>query len=40
VPCGIRDAEVTSLSKELARQVGVADVLDLTERHLDKTLLP
>lgn len=40
VPCGIRDAEVTSLSKELGRQVGICDVLDLTERHLDKTLLP
>lgn len=40
VPCGIRDAEVTSLSKELGRQVGVSDVLDLTERHLDKALLP
>jgi lipoyl(octanoyl) transferase len=40
VPCGIRDAGVTSLSSELGRRVAVADVLDLVEVHLDKTLLP
>lgn len=40
VPCGIRDAGVTSLSQELHRMVAIADVLDLVERHLDKTLLP
>ncbi|MEP6697787.1 MAG: lipoyl(octanoyl) transferase LipB [Pseudonocardiales bacterium] len=40
VPCGIRDAGVTSLSRELGRTVAVADLLDLVERHLDKTLLP
>jgi lipoyl(octanoyl) transferase len=28
VPCGIRDAGVTSLSAELGRQIAVADVLD------------
>jgi lipoyl(octanoyl) transferase len=40
VPCGIRDAGVTSLSRELGRPVGVPDLLDLVERHLDKNLLP
>jgi lipoyl(octanoyl) transferase len=34
VPCGIRDAGVTSLSAELGRPVTVADVLPLVERHL------
>jgi len=40
VPCGIPDAGVTSLSRELGHPLGVPDVLDLLERHLDKTLLP
>ena len=40
VPCGIRDADVTSLSRELDRRVGIADVLDVVEAHLDTTLLP
>ncbi len=34
VPCGIRDAGVTSLSAELGRQVTVADALPVVERHL------
>jgi lipoyl(octanoyl) transferase len=34
VPCGIRDAGVTSLSAELNRPVTVAEVLPLVERHL------
>jgi lipoyl(octanoyl) transferase len=34
VPCGIPDAEVTSLSAELGRDVTVAEVLPLVERHL------
>ena len=34
VPCGITDAVVTSLSVELDRRVGVAEVLPLVERHL------
>jgi lipoyl(octanoyl) transferase len=34
VPCGIRDAGVTSLSAELGRQVTVAEVLPVVERHL------
>jgi len=34
VPCGISDASVTSLSAELGRTVGVADVLESVQRHL------
>jgi lipoyl(octanoyl) transferase len=39
VPCGIRDAGVTSLSVELGRPVTVADALPVVDRHLP-TLLP
>jgi lipoyl(octanoyl) transferase len=38
VPCGIADAGVTSLSKELGRPVTVADVLPVVERHLPTLL--
>jgi lipoyl(octanoyl) transferase len=34
VPCGIRDADVTSLSAEVGRPVTVAEVLPVVERHL------
>ena len=34
VPCGISDAAVTSLSAEAGRQITVADVLPVVERHL------
>jgi lipoyl(octanoyl) transferase len=34
VPCGIRDAGVTSLSAELGRDVSVAEVRPVVERHL------
>jgi lipoyl(octanoyl) transferase len=34
VPCGIADAGVTSLSKELGRRVTVDDVRPVVERHL------
>ena len=34
VPCGIRDAGVTSLSAELDRDVTVPEVLPIVERHL------
>ena len=34
VPCGIRDAEVTTLSQELGRPVTVAEVVPIVERHL------
>ena len=39
VPCGIADAGVTSLSKELDRDVPVAEVTPIVERHLG-ALLP
>ncbi len=39
VPCGISDAEVTSISRELGRGVGVPDVLDSVETHLRRTLV-
>ncbi|MBB6172579.1 lipoyl(octanoyl) transferase [Nocardiopsis mwathae] len=38
VPCGISDAGVTSISRELGRDVRVADVLTITERHLAAVL--
>jgi lipoyl(octanoyl) transferase len=38
VPCGIRDAGVTSLSAELGRPVTVDEVLPIIERHLRSTL--
>jgi lipoyl(octanoyl) transferase len=34
VPCGITDAGVTSLSRELGRDVTVDEVLPIVERHL------
>jgi lipoyl(octanoyl) transferase len=34
VPCGIRDAGVTTLSAEVGRRVTVADVTPVMERHL------
>jgi lipoyl(octanoyl) transferase len=33
IPCGIRDRQVTSLSKELSRRVDVAEVLEVTVTH-------
>ncbi|MGN6242672.1 MAG: lipoyl(octanoyl) transferase LipB [Motilibacteraceae bacterium] len=38
VPCGIRDATVTSLSAELGRDVSVAEVTPVVERHLAEVL--
>jgi lipoyl(octanoyl) transferase len=38
VPCGIADAGVTSLSRELGRDVTVADVLPTVERRLRELL--
>ncbi|WP_030909678.1 lipoyl(octanoyl) transferase LipB [Streptomyces sp. NRRL F-5126] len=38
VPCGIRDAGVTSLAYELGRDVPVAEVLPVVERHLREVL--
>jgi lipoyl(octanoyl) transferase len=38
VPCGIRDAGVTSLAAELGRDVTVAEVLPIVERNLELLL--
>jgi lipoyl(octanoyl) transferase len=38
VPCGIRDAGVTSLSNELGRRVSVAETLPVVEKHLRAVL--
>jgi lipoyl(octanoyl) transferase len=38
VPCGIRDAGVTSLSAELKRDVPVAELIPIVERHLRRAL--
>jgi lipoyl(octanoyl) transferase len=38
VPCGIADAGVTSLSRELGRRVGVEEAADLAEPHLRELL--
>ncbi|HEX5568062.1 MAG TPA: lipoyl(octanoyl) transferase LipB [Streptomyces sp.] len=38
VPCGIRDAGVTSISQELGGTVTVADVLPVVEKHLRAVL--
>jgi hypothetical protein len=36
VPCGIRDAEVTTLSRELGRDVTVAEALPVVEARLER----
>ena len=38
VPCGISDASVTSLTKELGRRVGVAEAIDVVERQVVRAL--
>jgi len=38
VPCGIRDATVTTLSRELGRDVSVAEMLPIVEGHLLREL--
>jgi lipoyl(octanoyl) transferase len=38
IPCGIRDAGVTSISYELGREVTIADVLPVAEKHLREIL--
>ncbi len=40
VPCGIRDAGVSSVTGELGRPVTVADMLPVVERHLADVLAP
>ena len=40
VPCGIRDAGVTSLSQELGRDVSIHEVAPIVERHLRRVFEP
>ncbi|RHA42272.1 lipoyl(octanoyl) transferase LipB [Cellulomonas rhizosphaerae] len=40
VPCGIPDADVTSLSVETGRRVTIAEMTPLVRGHLDATLRP
>lgn len=40
VPCGIEDADTTSLSAELGRRVPVAEAAPLVRRHLTRALAP
>jgi lipoyl(octanoyl) transferase len=37
-PCAITDADVTSLSQELGREVTVEEVLPVVEKHLSLLL--
>jgi lipoyl(octanoyl) transferase len=39
IPCGISDAEVTSLSKELGRDIDIIEVLPIVEKMVSTTLL-
>jgi lipoyl(octanoyl) transferase len=38
VPCGIADADVTSLEVELARPITIEEVAPLVERHVFESL--
>jgi len=38
VPCGIPDAETTSLAKELNRDITIAEVAPYVERHIAEAL--
>ena len=39
VPCGIADAEVTSLSRELNREIDISEVSPIVERHIFDALM-
>jgi lipoyl(octanoyl) transferase len=39
IPCGIADAEVTSMERELGREITIADVQSSVERHLFDALV-
>jgi lipoyl(octanoyl) transferase len=38
IPCGIDDASVTSLSKELGRSISTEEVLPIVEKHMYESL--
>jgi lipoyl(octanoyl) transferase len=39
VPCGIADAEVTSMARELGRSIEIAEVEPILERHIFEALI-
>jgi lipoyl(octanoyl) transferase len=39
IPCGIADAEVTSMAKELKREITSTEVIPVLERNLIATLV-
>lgn len=39
IPCGISDAQVTSLSKELNRKIDASEVIPILERHMYEALM-
>jgi lipoyl(octanoyl) transferase len=39
IPCGIDDAEVTSMAKELSREISIDEVLPAIEKYLTETLM-
>ncbi|NCU89963.1 MAG: lipoate--protein ligase B, partial [Actinobacteria bacterium] len=38
IPCGISDAEVTSMAKELNREISIPEVENVLERHMFEAL--
>ena len=38
VPCGILDADVTSIAKELGREISIEEVAPIVERHIFESL--
>jgi lipoyl(octanoyl) transferase len=38
IPCGIADADVTSMSKELGRQINIAEVTSIVEKRVLEAL--
>lgn len=39
VPCGLPDADVTSLSKELGREIDISEVIPVVEKHIYEALM-
>ncbi len=40
IPCGITDAGVTTISKELGREISPSDVVDRVQQELERLLTP
>ena len=39
IPCGISDAQVTSMTKELNREISIAEVTPILERYMYEALM-